>query len=159
MNLHLRFAKTIFAIALFALPVKGWAETASWNSGTLNSLSQGSVAPIQHFALIQDLMNKCVQQVEGKVPQKLDPFVVAKKAFEGGNCRIAKCFQFGMLVSILPMLASKDHLGNPIAAQAKQANAQQALVLAQSYSQSNSDCDNVQDDYPALPNITGYFGF
>lgn len=91
------------------------------------AMGSNQVSDVQQFALAQNIMNSCVRKVISAPFDQRTPYVEAAKAFENGKCRISRCYQQAMLVSLLPML-----VGNKAGGGSTQALMAQALQGSQS---------------------------
>ncbi len=141
----------IAIVSCFSLPFKaecGDADFYSWlmnmgkitfrsgggaflPSGVLQTMRYGNISPIMQFVMMNHTMNECIEAILKPpfLPLERDPYLVAKKKFDYGVCRIKKCWQNGMLIQMLPLLKGGLGGSNDI-----------AMVLAQAFQQDES-CD------------------
>lgn len=93
-------------------------------TGILSAMRNGQMSPIMQFVTMNHTMNKCIESVLKKPypPLERDPYLVAKKKFDYAICRIKKCWQNAMLISMLPLMSGGggDAAMGPLLAQAFQ---------------------------------------
>ena len=102
----------------------------------LLGLRNGQVSPIMQFVTMNQMLNQCVAETLSPriAPNLRDPYLVAKKKFECGLCRIKKCWQNGMLIQMLPLLAEES-------GDAEQAGNEQLAALLATAFQKDAACD------------------
>lgn len=101
-------------------------------TGVLNAMRYGQISPIMQFVTMNHLLNQCIANSLRPqiVPRLRDPYLVAQKKFQYGLCMVKKCWQNGMLVSLLPTLSRGG----------AEDNSQLASLLAASF-QKDPACD------------------
>ena len=118
------FFVVLVCLVLGSRPAHGEAGAVSWiaNLGSigfnatgaaflppqvLGSIRSGQVSPVMLFVTVNHLANSCIRNVLKKpyVPLERDPYLVAKKKWDGGYCMLTKCFNQGLLVQALPLLS------------------------------------------------------
>lgn len=99
--------------------------------GVLRAMQYGNISPIMQFVMMNHTMNECIKAILKApfLPLQRDPYLVAKKKFDYGVCRIKKCWQNGMLIQMLPLMKS-DFGGS----------SQMGMLLAQAF-QRDEACD------------------
>lgn len=95
----------------------------------LHAMRYGDISPIMQFVLMNHIMNECIEAILKApfLPLQRDPYLVAKKKFDYGLCRIKKCWQNAMLIQMLPLMRSGS-------------GAQIAVVLANAFLEDEA-CD------------------
>lgn len=97
------------------------------------------LSPMLQFVLANQMMTKCVEDVQKQHPGRRDPYVVAKQRYDYGTCRIKKCFQQGFLTMLLPDLTAKPSVASE-GEDSKKSGAQMAQVLATAFKKDGA-CD------------------
>lgn len=107
-------------------------------STVLQAMKAGQLSPVMQFALVNQMMNKCIADVVQKYPARRDSYVTAKQKFDDGQCRIEKCYQQGVLLMMLPQLSTVSGAGGAADAQLRQAAAASALQFANAFKRSKA---------------------
>jgi len=73
----------------------------------LDGMRQGSISPIQQFALSQHAINNCTKEALAKKPDIRAPYVVAAATFKWGVCLMSSCLKNILLLQLIPMLSNR----------------------------------------------------
>lgn len=101
----------------------------------LEGMRDGSLAPIQQFALVQHTVNSCTKEALSKTPDIRAPYVVAAATFKWGVCLMSSCLKNILLLQLIPLLSNRYGTDSD-----RQSAKTQGAVLAQAFSQQEG-CD------------------
>jgi hypothetical protein len=106
----------------------------------IGAMKDGKISPVMQFVAMNHMMDGCiVDTVKRGKPGQREPYVVANAKFVYGICKIKKCFNQAMLVSLLSAQSENESAG------ADEGNEAFGLAFAQA-TQKDPSCDGQDDE-------------
>ena len=107
-------------------------------SSVLQAMYNGQVPLIQQYAVVNNMFNQCMVDIEKYRPSQSDSYQVAKSKFQYAMCRLQACQQQGLLILALPLLSDNPAAGGASTSASQAANEAMVTGLAQGFANTAS---------------------